>query len=208
MGACANCRTTILFGGTKYGGRTYCNARCANADAQRVVAQEAIPPAVLAMQIAEVHDGPCPKCKREVCVDMYPAHFVWSAVVLTRMTSRSALLCRSCARKRQAGHLVGSMLLGWWGFPFGLIFTPIQIVRNIVEMSKRENPNPSPELAAAVQSWLAQEVLAGGYLPEMARDADAPTKVGDAASGRTVGRDAHGTPVIDLVEPEKVERRR
>lgn len=208
MPSCAQCGTTILFGGVKFAGQTFCNARCANTAGGQLAVQQAIPPDVLAQRIAEIHDGPCPKCNQDRLVDLHPAHFVWSAVFLTRYTSKSELSCRGCARKRQAMHALGSFFLGWWGFPFGLIITPIQIGRNLFAMIKPENPNPSAELASVVQSMLGQQLLAAGWRPE----SNAPTKLTDATRGGAThsgatGRNTNQTP-IDLVEPQQIDTRR
>lgn len=191
MGTCATCGSTILFGATKYAGMTFCNARCANAAGEIAAVRQAIPPDVLAQRIAEIHDGPCPKCNQDRLVDLYPAHFVWSVIVLTRYTSTSELSCRSCARKRQAMHALGSFFLGWWGFPFGLIITPIQVGRNLFAMFKPESANPSAQLASAVQGMLGQQLIAAGFRPETG----APSMHADAP-----------TPVVDLVEPQHVKR--
>lgn len=207
MPACGTCNKTILFGGTKYAGRTYCNARCANAAAQQEVAQRDIPPQILAQEIADVHDGPCPRCKKERRVDLYKAHWVWSVIILTRFSTSSVLCCRACGRKHQVYQSLFSLFLGWWGFPFGLIITPIQIIRNIVEFAKPESVNPSAELASAVQASLAQQLMAAGFLAQTApaetpanQPADAPVKLTDAA------RTSRNTNVVDLVEPERVHR--
>ncbi len=211
MPSCAQCGTTILFGGIRYAGQRFCKAKCANKAARLIVAMGAIPPEVLAQHIANIHDGPCDKCHQDRLVDLYPAHFVWSVVYFARCTSISELSCRSCARKRQAWHLIGSAFLGWWSFP-GLIYTPIQIVRNAIALSEGESPNPSPALAAAVQTMLAERLLAAGFRPNVAQAAP-PTKLtdatrGGATHGGATGRNANQTPTMDVVEPQQVDTRR
>ena len=40
------------------------------------------------------------------------------------------LCCRTCALKKQGSDFGLSLLAGWWGIPFGLIFTPLALLRN------------------------------------------------------------------------------
>lgn len=65
---------------------------------------------------------------------------------------------RSCARKRQAGDALFSLVLGWWGFPWGLIMTPVQIGRNVVGMFRNvDSTGPSENLERAVGMALASQ---------------------------------------------------
>lgn len=70
------------------------------------------------------------------CAYCNTAHRVWSALVLTNWSSHPAISCRGCALKRQAGSLLSCLVLGWWGLPWGLVWTPVQVIRNIVGMVK------------------------------------------------------------------------
>ncbi len=56
-------------------------------------------------------------------------------MVLTSWSSKPKLSCKSCATKRQLGAMAFSSVAGWWGLPWGLVMTPVQIIRNIVEMA-------------------------------------------------------------------------
>ena len=51
-----------------------------------------------------------------------------------------------------------SALLGWWGIPWGLLITPIQILRNGFELMKRaESPHASAELVRIVRMHMAAQ---------------------------------------------------
>lgn len=158
MRPCDFCSATILFGGVKDTHGRYCNAKCASTAAQLRAVQEAVPPEVMAREIAAVHDGPCPKCHRNVRVDYYRAHAIWSIILLIKISRTRVFCCRRCARKHQAFQLLGSMLVGWWSIPFGPFATIVQIVRNIIELSKPEAPEPSRELIAEVQTKLGKQL--------------------------------------------------
>ncbi|MFO0946564.1 MAG: hypothetical protein U1D30_11535 [Planctomycetota bacterium] len=52
-----------------------------------------------------------------------------------------------------------SGLFGWWGFPWGLVFTPLQIYRNVRGiLSPPDSRVPSPELEYVVRQKLAERV--------------------------------------------------
>ena len=59
-----------------------------------------------------------------------------------------------------------SLLLGWWGFPVGLVMTPVQIVRNIARNLATVDPTrPSRELVDHVHQRLSRELIAA-QVPE------------------------------------------
>jgi hypothetical protein len=57
------------------------------------------------------------------------------ALIITRWSSRLQVSCRSCGVKTQLGDAVISLVAGWWGFPWGLVLTPVQVVRNIISLA-------------------------------------------------------------------------
>ena len=93
-----------------------------------------IPFEVVDEAMLNVHRGDCPLCEGPGPVDVHMSHEVWSALVMTSWKSIPHICCQSCGQKKRLVSLLGSLLLGWWGFPWGIIMTPIQIIRNIVDM--------------------------------------------------------------------------
>jgi hypothetical protein len=160
MAKCDYCGSTIVIGGVKAGHQRFCNKKCAG-NAYVLNVSQNVPSNVLEKQIEEVWRGNCPKCGDPGPVDIHKFHQVWSALVLTRWTTSSQISCRSCATKRQAGALAFSLFFGWWGFPWGLIITPVQVTRNIVEMASGSNGDaPSPNLRRAVQVHIGSQIIA------------------------------------------------
>lgn len=153
MPTCLNCGRSIFLTSVQERGYTFCSEQCCKAFPLAEWAQ--IPPAAVAQRAAELQIGPCPKCGSAGPLDFHKSHRVWSAVVLTFWQSRSAFSCRQCARDEQLSSVGWCLLLGWWGFPFGLILTPIQILRNLIAMSRPVNLPPSPELISAARRELA-----------------------------------------------------
>ena len=160
MAQCDYCGSTILIGGTREGNRHYCGSACAvNGRAAALGSQ--VPSEVVRNETARLHGGPCPKCKGAGPVDVHTSYRVWSAAVLTRWSSHPQLCCRSCGNKARGVSAVYSLVLGWWGFPWGLLMTPVQVVRNLAGMFGGPDPRtPSPQLAGMVRTHLASRMAA------------------------------------------------
>ena len=165
MAACNYCNTMILFGGRTEGTLRFCNDACFE---KGYLAQNAarIPRDVVEAAIDEVHQGECPKCNGDGPVDIHVSHTVWSAVYLTSWNSKPQMCCRSCGRRSQLGGLVFSLFLGWWGFPWGLIMTPVQIIRNLSGMfGGPPADRPSDQLENIIRLDLAERMEQGYELP-------------------------------------------
>jgi hypothetical protein len=115
--------------------------------------------------VALLHQGNCPRCQGPGPVDVHVSYRVWSAIHVTSWSSRPHLCCRRCARKAKLGDAIYSFLLGWWGVPFGLAVTPVQVLRNLGGLlSLTDSSRPSGALVRLVRTNLARE-----YLQEQAR---------------------------------------
>ena len=154
MTRCDYCGSTILFGATRDGQRAYCNASCAEKGILAAQSRE-IPDDAVRAEVARVHGGPCPKCRGAGPVDVETSYRVWSAIYVTNWSSRPQVSCRRCGVRARLGDTVYSLLLGWWGFPWGFLITPIQIVRNIAGLFRGVSAAPSPQLAGMVRLRMA-----------------------------------------------------
>ena len=93
-------------------------------------------------------------------MDIYKIHCAWSIFILTNWSSTPQVCCRRCATKWQLGGILFSLLLGWWGFPWGLIFTPFQVGRNIIGLFWGPDAGkPSTALRDIVRLHLGAQVL-------------------------------------------------
>jgi hypothetical protein len=110
----------------------------------------------IAEQVRSIHQGRCPKCGGPGPVDIHTSHQVWSAIFFTTWRTQKELCCKSCGVENQVGAVLFCVLLGWWGFPFGLILTPIQIIRNLWAIFCGPDPRyPTKALRKRVQATLA-----------------------------------------------------
>jgi len=159
MAKCAYCSTTIIFGGKSEGKLRFCNDQCRNKGVL-LATSEQVPVNVIQQKACEIRQGNCPKCGARGPIDVHVSYQVWSAVFLTSWKSRPHVCCRSCGIKSQLGDAAFSLLLGWWGFPWGLIFTPIQVVRNMVGLARGVDPSkPSAQLEKIVRLTTASQLI-------------------------------------------------
>jgi len=157
MAKCDYCGTTILFGGRRQGDLRFCNDRCQKAGVLIAISRQ-LPESLVQQTIWETHRGVCPKCGGPGPIDVHTSYRVWSALLITSWKSRLHVSCRSCGVKAQLIDAGFSLALGWWGFPWGLVVTPIQIGRNLVGAASGPDPSqPSAKLEKAVRIRLASQ---------------------------------------------------
>jgi len=157
MAKCDYCGSTIIFGGKRDANGRFCNQKC-QARGTLLAMSRQIPETAVQEQVWKFHQGPCPKCNGSGPVDVHVSHKVWSAIALTQWSSMPQTSCRSCGVKSQVGGALFSLLLGWWGFPWGLLLTPIQIGRNVFGIIRPPEPaKPSAQLEKIVRMMMAAQ---------------------------------------------------
>ena len=74
----------------------------------------------------------CARCgKLDATVRLATVTFVVSAILLSFRRGGRQILCRRCRRLRAAEYSAVSLVAGWWGIPWGLIWTPISVIGNV-----------------------------------------------------------------------------
>jgi len=159
MAACAYCNTRIFLGGKKQGDKRFCNTACQQKGALADIAEQ-LPSDEVDKRIRMVHMGPCPKCAGPGPVDVHTSYRIWSAVLMTSWSSRPAIACQSCGTKQKLLDAVFSFGLGWWGLPWGILMTPVQVVRNLWALSSRPDPLlPSATLKKMIRLDMAERAV-------------------------------------------------
>jgi hypothetical protein len=114
---------------------------------------------VLAEAIA-LRNGACPRCRHHRgIVEVRSAHWIWSAIVFTRFETKKHLCCRTCGKRENLKALGFSLLLGWWGIPFGLLGTPYMVLANLFQILGRDRPDPSDALRDSVRKHMGTAAL-------------------------------------------------
>ena len=159
MAKCDFCGTTIVFGGKKDGQFRFCNDKCFDKGGNMRFANE-IPQDVVDEAMLELHKGQCRACEGPGPVDVHTAHTVWSILIMTSWNSTPYICCNGCGKKKKVMGIFSTFFLGWWGFPHGLLMTPIQIVRNFAGLFSSPDPDtPSEDLENIVRVMIAQDIL-------------------------------------------------
>jgi hypothetical protein len=171
MPRCSYCNSLIVVGGVRDGDLRFCNQKCRQGGALLASAQ-LVPEDVVSKRVTAINQGSCPQCKGVGPVDVHLSHTVWSALVITRWKSSARLSCVSCAKKAKITSSLGSFFLGWWGFPWGLILTPIQITKNLWGVfTTHPSHSASAQLEKIVRLSLAADLrraqAAGGTPPPL-----------------------------------------
>jgi hypothetical protein len=160
VASCAACGSTLLFIKKRAGGLQFCNDTCV-ARGQVAIRAQHIPESQALEHAIRLQHAPCPSCGGLGPVDVFTTHTVWSALIVTVWKSTPALSCKGCAVKSQVYATLAAALVGWWGFPWGLIVTPIQLIRNIVGMFQpAQSGSPSKHLKHIARMDLASRAVA------------------------------------------------
>jgi hypothetical protein len=114
--------------------------------------QQQINPSVMAVA-TQIRNSDCPKCKGPGPIDIHVSHVCYSFIFLTQRKSTPALCCKKCGTQSQTTALIITALVGWWGIPWGLIYTPMQIAQNISGMSASDT-EPSEALLRYAQKGM------------------------------------------------------
>lgn len=164
MARCHHCGSVFFFGAVREGEHRYCSEDCRSQNAFKARCDQ-IPVAMVREHLRGVQQGSCPECQGRGPLDIHDSYWIWSALLLTRWGKTSRLSCRSCATNRQLMGLGSGLLLGWWGFPFGLLLTPLQTYRSLRALIlRREFSEASPELERIVRVRLAREQATAEHL--------------------------------------------
>ena len=167
MPTCSYCEAHYWFGGVKNNGRHFCNEECQYNGALLGIADQ-LPPDMVNDYIASMRQTDCPKCGGPGPIEVHTSYRVYSVLVMTSWSNRPRICCKKCATKAQIGDLAFSSVLGWWGFPWGFLMTPVQIGRNVVGLlSNPATGKPSPLFVKMLKLNLAQNLVA----QEQAREA-------------------------------------
>lgn len=76
--------------------------------------------------------GPCALCRRRDAEIVAPVYVVSALMFTARYLGRFRSLCSTCARLNALPAVVVTFVLGWWGIPWGLVWTPQAIVDDVV----------------------------------------------------------------------------
>ena len=92
---------------------------------------------------------PCPVCNDTSSgLNGTLSHTVKSFILFTTSRAEPTVGCPDCLDKQNDNAILSTALLGWWGFPWGLIKTPVYIYRNIKAKKQNRSDYPNDVLLA------------------------------------------------------------
>ncbi|RXR17682.1 hypothetical protein EQG63_09330 [Flavobacterium amnicola] len=90
---------------------------------------------------------PCPLCGNKTAklnaTIMYTAK---SFILFSVFREEPIIGCPDCLDKKNEESIISTALLGWWGFPSGILKTPFYIYNNIKEKKKNRISEPNETL--------------------------------------------------------------
>lgn len=136
----------------------FCSKECHKKGASFCALVRQVPKSLVDEQVGEIHRGLCPICHGRGPIDVHMAHRIYSALIWSSWRSIPNICCRACGIKSQFRNIIFSLILGWWGLPWGVIMTPVQISRNIFGMMRSSaEMKPSANLENLVRRTIASQ---------------------------------------------------
>ncbi len=153
---CDYCNNSAKNNPTLDGGQRFCSANCLQAARVNEAAVD-LTKAEIEQAAVKIRSGPCPICGQTATpVEVRSFHRVASFVVLTNYTRTSKICCLECAKKGSWEAFFSTLVMGWWGIPFGIFMTPAYLIANIGEMFEhRKMGEPSDDLLREAKYQLA-----------------------------------------------------
>ncbi len=152
MHPCDYCGQTVAFGGVLDRSLRFCKMECAQAHLDI----EEVPDEEVEVESMLVHEGPCPVCEGPGPVDAHLYYTIYSIVLATYSNKSAIVSCQPCGRNKQISSILLSLFFGWWGIPWGILMTPVQVFRNLTAMKSPPPPRrPSRNLKEQVRLALS-----------------------------------------------------
>ncbi|TWU59281.1 WD domain, G-beta repeat [Rubripirellula tenax] len=157
MPYCGACNSFILGGGKSEGGKRYCNAKCLEVG-RTINYVGDIPDDIISKRAWQMRDAACARCGGPGPLDFHGGQQVISVIILTWTTDATVFGCHRCGKNAAIKATVTTLFAGWWGFPWGLIMTPIVLVTNTVALLQSTPPGPSARLLDAAKMDMAAQL--------------------------------------------------
>lgn len=161
MAKCSHCGKFIMFGGKKQGELRFCSDACHQQGFLAPLA-ERFAPEVIEQQVRQIHQQSCPVCGGDGPADINTSRTTASILIMTSRKDSPRLSCARCGKGSINKGIASTALFGWWGFPFGFIFTPWQLFKGVKSLSNLPDASqPSEKLQRLVKLQVAGSLADG-----------------------------------------------
>jgi len=97
----------------------------------------------------QLRDLACPICKSNSNkLNGTTTHKVKSFILFSSYDVETIIACPTCLNKKNNDAMISTVLLGWWGIPWGLINTPRYLLRNFNAKKHIRDVEPNDALLA------------------------------------------------------------
>lgn len=154
---CDFCRSQARRSPIFDAGQRFCSQRCLR-NARLLEKAVAFSQTEIYSHAHNIKHSACPICSQHnTKVEVRHAYRIWSAGVVSNWSEHTRVCCLACGRRANLKSIGFCLMRGWWGLPWGLLITPMQILANCLEMFKsRTTDMPSEELLQAARLDLAK----------------------------------------------------
>jgi hypothetical protein len=157
MAICDFCGASHRGGHVRVGCYRFCTQSCA--DRGRILETlDLFPNSAINTYVENTRTGTCAECGAQALSNIHKSYRIYSVLIYTSWKTLIHYCCQRRGRRHQASAILFSSLLGWWGFPFGILVTPWFIVKNIIEMM-RSDDRASNDLERIRKLELASRLL-------------------------------------------------
>jgi len=141
-------------------GQRFCSAQCLR-DARISEAAVDFDDATILQAARKIRSGACPVCSSMATpVEVRYSYTTTSIIIISNQETKTRLCCVPCGRKENRGGLLVSFFIGWWGIPWGPIFTIAALFGNLKAMFEMmSDEEPSDELMKLTKNQLAVNAL-------------------------------------------------
>ncbi|MES2038319.1 MAG: hypothetical protein V4495_10795 [Pseudomonadota bacterium] len=141
-------------------GQRFCSHRCLQ-DARISEAAVDLADATILQAARKIRSGACPVCNSMATpVEVRYSYIATSIIFMSNQETKTRLCCVPCGRKENRGGLLVSFFIGWWGIPWGPIFTIAALFGNLKAMFEMtSDEEPSDELMKLTKNQLAVSAL-------------------------------------------------
>ncbi|MBI5116358.1 hypothetical protein HZA56_07770 [Candidatus Poribacteria bacterium] len=153
MADCGYCGKGIRFGGIHDWDKKYCSEACCSKGKLVRSTYNILPHKLIKEEALKIYNGICPICSGKGPIDVYTSYRIYSIILYTSSKTIEHISCVDCGIKNQKKDAIYSFALGWWGFPWGIFLTPVQLARNIKAIYNSKIPTePSSQLEQHIKS--------------------------------------------------------
>ena len=102
---------------------------------------------------------PCPFCKNQnVKLNATVLHTVKSYILFSNFKKQLIIACPDCLDSKNQKAITTTLLLGWWGIPWGIVQTPFYIYNNTKEKKSNRIDGPNATFLSFTMQNIGQIV--------------------------------------------------